>query len=121
MSGAKHGRIVDVACGGHHAVAVSATGRAYTWGRNNHGQLGGGCYDPMATHGPWNVHMPDSMAAGLVTHIACGKNHSVAVKGGVVYTWGCNDGGQTGQPRQTPTSERARFVESATCRSVSER
>ena len=34
--------IVKVACGGHHALALDTYGRVYSWGLNNHGQLGHG-------------------------------------------------------------------------------
>jgi len=38
----RHARIVALACGGRHMVALSSTGRVYTWGSNSHGQLGVG-------------------------------------------------------------------------------
>ena len=50
----KHARIVDVACGGHHAMAASSTGRVHVWGRNNHGQLGLGDLDDRALP-PWDL------------------------------------------------------------------
>jgi len=30
----------QVACGGHHSLALSAAGLVYAWGNNAHGQLG---------------------------------------------------------------------------------
>lgn len=33
-------KIVNIACGNHHSVAVSDKGDIFTWGRNSHGQLG---------------------------------------------------------------------------------
>jgi alpha-tubulin suppressor-like RCC1 family protein len=36
----RHARVTSIACGGHHCVAVSSTGRVFTWGANSHGQLG---------------------------------------------------------------------------------
>ncbi|RKP15275.1 hypothetical protein BJ684DRAFT_18394 [Piptocephalis cylindrospora] len=35
-----HGRVVDVACGRNHTVAVTADGAVWTFGSNAHGQLG---------------------------------------------------------------------------------
>lgn len=32
--------IVDVAAGRYHSVALAQTGRVYTWGLNDYGQLG---------------------------------------------------------------------------------
>ena len=34
--------VVKIACGGHHTLALDAHGRVYSWGLNNHGQLGHG-------------------------------------------------------------------------------
>jgi alpha-tubulin suppressor-like RCC1 family protein len=34
--------VVDVACGGHHSLAVTARGEVLSWGRGSSGQLGHG-------------------------------------------------------------------------------
>lgn len=43
----KHSRITQVACGARHCIALSSTGRVYTWGSNSHAQLGLGCVGPV--------------------------------------------------------------------------
>jgi alpha-tubulin suppressor-like RCC1 family protein len=43
----KHSRIISVACGARHCIAVSSTGRVYTWGSNSHAQLGLGVVGPV--------------------------------------------------------------------------
>jgi len=97
---------VCLAAGGHsHTLLLGLGGTClYACGRNSHGQLG----NPYrrvdsadADAGPASSKVnfePDDGLPGTITHIACGRNHSVAVKGGVVYAWGCDDGGQTASP-----------------------
>ena len=83
-SGAKHGRIVDVACGGHHAVAVSATGRVYAWGRNNHGQLGLGDRDDRST-----PEFVVKLRKHRVMQVAAGWRHSLALtEENQLFAWG---------------------------------
>jgi alpha-tubulin suppressor-like RCC1 family protein len=45
----RHSRIVQVVCGGRHCIAVSSTGRVFTWGSNSHGQLGLGAVGPLTS------------------------------------------------------------------------
>jgi alpha-tubulin suppressor-like RCC1 family protein len=40
--------VVDIAAGGRHSVALTASGAVYTWGDNDHGQLGQGMNVPAA-------------------------------------------------------------------------
>ena len=35
-------RVVGVAAGGHHSIALAADGRVFTFGRSEYGQLGHG-------------------------------------------------------------------------------
>ena len=47
------------------------------------------------------------MAVGPITHVACGRNHSVCV--GRQRLCGCNDGGQSGPPSKLPYPRRNRI------------
>lgn len=37
--------VVDVACGGAHSAAITASGELYTWGKGRYGRLGHGDSD----------------------------------------------------------------------------
>jgi alpha-tubulin suppressor-like RCC1 family protein len=78
-------RIVAVAAGGFHSVAVTAEGVAYAWGGGEHGQLGLGAVS--------NVLAPARVVA-LDAHVlrsaACGWSHTLFLsdRGGV---WSCGN------------------------------
>lgn len=112
-------KIVHVAVGALHCLAVTDTGQVFGWGDNDHGQQG---------NGTTVVNRKPTLVQGLenvkVTKVACGSSHSVAwtspemahVKGnetvmfkvsrdplgihslgyGGVYSWGGGGGGGSG-------------------------
>ena len=73
----------QVACGGSHTVALTKKGEVFTWGKNNHGQLGHGDKE--------NRIVPTKVAAldGLViTKIACDAQRTVALTDkGEIFIW----------------------------------
>lgn len=80
--------VVDAACGAEHTVAVTSTGRVYSWGWGCYGNLGVG--DLGHHHVPQLVPLtaiPES--DGQVVSVACGWRHSglVTANGGL-YTFG---------------------------------
>uniref|UniRef100_K3W722 B30.2/SPRY domain-containing protein n=1 Tax=Globisporangium ultimum (strain ATCC 200006 / CBS 805.95 / DAOM BR144) TaxID=431595 RepID=K3W722_GLOUD len=84
--------ICFVACGYYHSIAVSTTGRAYSFGRNDYGQLGIGT----------KIHqnVPNVVAISANTRIirgACGCYHTVLLsEQGQVFVFGRNNKGQLG-------------------------
>ena len=84
----KHEKVVFVAAGGHHTVAVTQKGQLYTWGCHSCGQLGHG---QDANTGDWlkdfkNRKVPtlvqsDEFENKSVVMAACGKNHTMVLKG----------------------------------------
>jgi alpha-tubulin suppressor-like RCC1 family protein len=88
--GAEEFKFTDIACGGHHTLAVKDDGTLWAWGRNNNGQLGIG---NTADQGyPQQVGSDTGW-----TGVACGHNHSVAIKSnGTLWSWGFNGSGQLG-------------------------
>ena len=94
-------RVVMVAAGGVHTVALSEAGHVFTWGSGSSGQLG---------HNDQGDQLaPRQVAAGRfappgqgdaperVVFVAAGGNHTVAVTaGGRLYTWGDGHRGQLG-------------------------
>ena len=77
-------RVKQVAAGEDHTVALSHSGRVYTWGCSKRGQLGLGpevqaCYKPRLVS---SLRRP-------VAEVGAGALHTVAlVVAGSVYTWG---------------------------------
>jgi len=97
--------LTAVSGGDNHAVAVGSDGQAYTWGRNDYGQLGDGSMTAFSS-------MPVAVAAGVVpagvtfTAVSAGDGFSVALgSDGKVYAWGHNDYGQLGNGFTTDSSE----------------
>jgi len=90
-------RIIRIATGEAHSLAVSETGAIYSWGCNRYGQLGHG--DTVHRKVPTQI---ESLKNAEVVEIACGTQHSVvllhesdAVEGDV-YTFGCGSLGRLG-------------------------
>ncbi len=84
--------IKAVAAGENYTVALASDGTVWSWGANNHGQLGIGDNTEDKTT-PVRVNLPGVQ----IKAIAAGYNHTVALTtNGTVYVWGGNDYGQLG-------------------------
>jgi len=90
---------VTVLAGGNNFNVAIQNGAVYTWGYNNFGQLGG---STTGTYGLSPGAVP-GLTAG-VTEIACGANHTVALRGGTVVAWGYDNFGQLGNGSTVGTS-----------------
>jgi alpha-tubulin suppressor-like RCC1 family protein len=88
-------RVIAIDAAGEHALAVTADGRVYAWGRNIDGQLGDGTTIDRST--PVPVATPSGIR---IIQVAAGTDHSLAVtSSGQVLAWGHNNQGQlTGTP-----------------------
>ena len=83
--------IISIAAGGAHALALTADGRVFAWGRGHLGQLGDGLGETIRST-PVEVSIP-----GHVIAIAAGDAHSLALQSnGTVWAWGANYSGQLG-------------------------
>ena len=83
-------RIIGIAAGSGHCLAVRSDGSLWAWGRNKDGQLGNG--DSVSSAVPVQVMGLDGVIA-----VAAGQGHSLAVNGnGTVWAWGDNRYGQLG-------------------------
>ncbi|MDQ2664786.1 MAG: protein kinase [Gemmatimonadota bacterium] len=81
---------VSITTGGRHSCLLAADGRAFCWGSNDQGQLGG-------------APGPRAAAPALVSQdvrfvsLAPGLSHSCGIaRGGFAWCWGDNDHGQLG-------------------------
>ena len=77
-------RIVKIAAGAYHSLALKANGTVVAWGDNSQGQ----------------TEVPDELTVpGTVVDIAAGTYHSLALKSdGTVVAWGFNSKGQADVP-----------------------
>lgn len=85
-------KIVSLEAGFYHSLALSITGRIYTFGWNQYGQLGDGT-NVMKTV-PVEI---TSRLEGRVVSLSAGHSHNLALTStGHLYAWGSNDHGQLG-------------------------
>jgi alpha-tubulin suppressor-like RCC1 family protein/uncharacterized protein YecT (DUF1311 family) len=95
------GPVTQVAAGGAHSLAVTASGQLYAFGQNAFGELGSSANDvpnPM----PAAVSLPGEI--GPVTQVAAGAGHSLAVTAsGQLYAFGINEYGQLGSSTNNST------------------
>uniref|UniRef100_F6XNP5 Serine/threonine-protein kinase Nek8 n=1 Tax=Ornithorhynchus anatinus TaxID=9258 RepID=F6XNP5_ORNAN len=85
--------LVSADVGTAHSAAVTASGQCYTFGSNQHGQLGSG-----ARHGSRAPCLVGGLQGIRVTMVACGDAFTVAIGAdGEVYTWGKGARGRLGR------------------------
>jgi uncharacterized protein (TIGR03437 family) len=90
------GRIVTIAAGGNHALALQDDGTVWAWGTNWTGQLGDGTIAEQQA-APVQVRGLEGVVA-----IAAGSTHSLAAKrDGTVWAWGWNGFGELGDATTT--------------------
>ena len=77
-------RIVKIACGFGHNLALDEDGHIWIWGRNDYGQLGTGNKD--------GLNVPVMMDLEGIADITCGGKFTLAMdKDGNIYGWGSNE------------------------------
>ena len=82
-----------------HALAIKTTGTLYAWGYNQYNELG--LNQPVQT----NYSTPQLVGSSSWTKISAGNNFSLAITStSLLYAWGKNDYGQTGNPINAPLS-----------------
>ena len=98
-------RVVGVACGRRHTIAVDSLNRIWTFGENKHGQLGRiieGKKDPI----PAVVDTKGKIEEGDTVAVYCGWSHTIihvnGQKGNRSFGFGRNDKGQLGTGSNTP-------------------
>jgi len=81
--------VKQVGAGASFTVALRSNGEVWTWGRNEHGQLGDGTHTDRITPAR-------NLAVYGMTQISAGKRFVLARRPGSVWAWGSNAGGTLG-------------------------
>ncbi|CAK6449241.1 unnamed protein product [Pipistrellus nathusii] len=100
-------KVTAVWSGWTHLVAQTETGKVFTWGRADYGQLGRKLESeegwgpekqssPLACSRPWESTPSSLHCLTGATEISCGSEHNLAVIGGACYSWGWNEHGMCG-------------------------
>lgn len=85
-------RIVQISEGTDHLLALSASGRIYSYGTNTYGQLGDNGTVSRTKNITTIVRTADGTALENVSEVSAGDRYSVATTSdGKVYTWGINE------------------------------
>lgn len=89
--------IMQIACGHQHAVAIDSTGRIYTWGYNQEGEIGTGITGVLSNPNPQDVS-----TGKIFKYCAAGINCTYGIDvDGNVWSWGANNTFQLGMPLPT--------------------
>jgi alpha-tubulin suppressor-like RCC1 family protein len=90
------GNITDMSAGKKHVMALSRSGRIYTWGSGEYGELGHGSIHRQVKEPKQIQH------EATFVSISCGNDHSAAVDSkGNMYAWGQNFDRQLGLYKKT--------------------
>ena len=88
-------RVISLAAGDTHSLALCSDGTVAAWGDNRWGQLGSG---GISSDEPVAVSTSGALSGKRVVSIAAGADFSVALlSDGKVATWGYNSAGQLGK------------------------
>ncbi|XP_054632085.1 secretion-regulating guanine nucleotide exchange factor isoform X3 [Dunckerocampus dactyliophorus] len=95
-------KVVNVWSGWTHLVAQTESGRVFTWGRGDYGQLGRPLtsalnHEHKFADGESQPYLPAEVKSLCgATQIACGSEHNLAIVGGRLLSWGWNEHGMNG-------------------------
>lgn len=92
--------VIEASCGDAHTVLLTSTGKIFVFGSDVLGQCGFGKKTEKRT-------MPaavDDLMGSVVTRIATGRCHTVAIVGGYAHAFGLNSSGQLGNGRMQTQS-----------------
>ncbi|XP_062432492.1 secretion-regulating guanine nucleotide exchange factor isoform X2 [Rhea pennata] len=105
VTGLEDIKVKRVAAGTYHSVSLTETGKIFTWGRADYGQLGRCAVVPdeqevcraSEQHLERLCNIPISVPClEGASQIACGSEHNLAVVGGCCFSWGWNEHGMCG-------------------------
>lgn len=98
LSKLERAAVSRVACSSRHTLIVTNTGSVFSWGENDHSQLG---YETSkrnkGTTYECKPRKVESLAKEFIIDVACGEFHSLALSNDkAVFLWGSNKQSQLG-------------------------
>ena len=87
-------QVTWISAGAQHTACVTRGGKVFTWGENEHGQLGHGHHN--------DVYLPTEVTASIIANkrvrsVASGGQHTLCISDtGWVFAWGRGTEGQLG-------------------------
>lgn len=99
LAGLSHLKIIEIAAGANHLVALTQEHSLYTWGCGEQGQLGRRVLERHKLLGlrPTNVTPRRGRTLVKINKAVCGSYHTLAIsQEGAVYAMGLNNYGQLG-------------------------
>ncbi|UJR08173.1 hypothetical protein I4U23_012446 [Adineta vaga] len=121
LGGFSEKRMIQIAAGYTHILALTDDGTVYATGLNAHGQLGLGNNNDCI-----RANSIECLRGSPIVYIACGAYHSLIIsKSGTVFTCGLNESGQLGlgdtDSRVWPTNVKALQQQKVTYASCGEK
>ena len=107
MESLKNEKIVEIAAGANHMIAITKDSRLFTWGCGEQGQLGRRILERHKTNAlaPSNITPGKRRKQNQLEKVACGSYHSLAISSEKeLYSWGLNNYGQLGQDSTEETN-----------------
>ncbi|MDB6173040.1 MAG: rcc [Chthoniobacteraceae bacterium] len=90
-------KVVAIAAGSFHNLALCSDGTVVAWGANSAGQLGNDVFSTGNGYVPVEVNTTGVLFGKTVVAVAAGGSHSLALcSDGTLATWGANNYGQLG-------------------------
>lgn len=87
--------IIQIACGGSHSLALSKDGKLFSWGSNQHGQLG----IPLTnaeTQVPFEIKWVNKIPSKIISIVGGDYHNLMLCEDGSLYGWGKGTKGQLG-------------------------
>lgn len=106
-------KIIKVSCGWFYTAVISDTGKLYTFGHSNHGQLGDGINNFHSVSLPYLVEYFKKNNIKIIK-VSCGRYHTAVIsKTGGLYTFGHGKNGElgTGDTKNRSTPYNVRLTE----------
>lgn len=92
-------KIIQIAAGSNHLMALTSEGQLYSWGCGEQGQLGRRVLERHKNLGlrPANITPRSGRSKVNITKVVCGSYHTLAIsQDGNLYSMGLNNFGQLG-------------------------
>ena len=86
-------KVKAISCGFNHSLALTESGRVFSWGSNEYKQLGVSYNSLKKSNKPILIEMNEI----IIEKISCGRNHNLLLsREGDIYVFGDNSDGQLG-------------------------